>query len=246
MKAFFTTIIYQPLLNALVWLYAVIPGNDTGVAIIVLTILIKLALYPLSASSIKAQRAMTRLQPKIEALKARYKDDKQALAQETMKLYKENKVSPFSSCLPMLIQLPVLLGLYWVFLAGLRGEDFHLLYSFVSNPGVLNPIAFGFFDMIEPSVWLAVGAGIAQFFQARMLNRQRPVVKSDGAKDESMMANMNKQMMYFMPVLTVIIGMKLPGGLALYWLVTTLLTILQQHIVFRKLKQEESEGIVIE
>lgn len=234
----FTTLIYQPLFNLLIWLVNVIPGNDVALAIIAMTIIIRIVLYPLSASSIKSQRAMTALQPKLEALKAKHKDDKQALAQATMALYKENKVSPFSSCLPLLIQLPVLLGLYWVVLRGLNGEGFDLLYSFVYNPGSINPIGLGIVDLAKPSYVLAILAGIGQFFQARQLNRTRPAVKTDGSKDENMMAQMNKNMMYFMPLLTVVIGTQLPGGLALYWLVNTLLQIGQQYVVFRKVDAE--------
>lgn len=234
MKEIFNTIIYQPLFNLLVWLYNIVPGHDTGIVIILFTIVIKVILWPLSASSIKSQRSMTALQPKIEELKAKHKDDKQALAAATMALYRENKVNPFSSCLPLLIQLPVLLGLYWVLSAGLKGENFGLLYSFVHNPGQLNHMAFGFLDLAKPSVALAVFAGLSQYFQARMLTHQRPVVDTPGSKDENMMAMMNKQMLYFMPILTVLIGLQLPGGLSLYWFVTTLLTILQQHLLFKK------------
>ncbi len=234
MKAFFTTLIYQPLFNAFVFLYTIVPGNDAGVAIILLTIAIKVLLFPLSASSIKSQKAMTELQPKIEALKAKHKDDKQALAQATMAMYKENKVSPFSSCLPLLIQLPVLLAFYWVLRDGLNGESFDLLYGFVQNPGELNTIAFGFLDLIKPSIWLALLAGAAQFLQARMFSKRKPAVQTEGSKDENMMANMNKQMTYFMPVITIVIGSQLPAGLTLYWFLSTLLTYLQQKILFKK------------
>lgn len=238
----FTTFIYQPLFNLLIWLTNVIPGNDVALAIIAMTIIIKAVLYPLSASSIKSQRAMQALQPKLAELKAKHKDDKQALAQATMTLYKENNVSPFSSCLPLLIQLPVLLGLYWVVLRGLNGEGFDLLYSFVHNPGSINPIGLGFVNLAVPSLWLAVLAGIGQFFQARQLMRIRPVMKTEGSKDEDMMAQMNKNMMYFMPVLTVVIGTQLPGGLALYWLVNTLLQIGQQYVIFRTVDAEAEDA----
>lgn len=240
MKALFQTIIYRPLFNLLVGLYNFIPGHDAGVAIILLTVIIKVILWPLSASSIKSQRAMSSLQPKLNELKAKYKDDKQGLATATMALYKENKVNPFSSCLPVLVQLPVLLGLYWVLRDGLAGNHFNLLYGFVGNPGKLDPVAFGFLDLTAPSIWLSALAGLSQYFQAKMFVTKKPVIATPGSKDETMAAMMNKQMLYFMPVLTVIIGMQLPGGLTLYWLVTTLLTIAQQYLILKKYTRLES------
>lgn len=231
----FNTILYQPLYNLLIWLYDVLPGNDIGLAIIGLTIIIKLILLPLSQKSIKAQKEMQKIQPKLEALKKKYKDDKQKLSEETMKLYKEQKVNPLSSCLPLLIQLPFLIAVYQVFRTGLANNGMEMLYPFVSNPGSINPISFGIINLAEPSMILAALAAIAQFFQARMLpTTPQPKKVTAGSKDESMMANVNKSMKFAMPLITLIIGMQLPGGLALYWLITTALTVLQQFILFKK------------
>jgi YidC/Oxa1 family membrane protein insertase len=237
----FNTILYNPLFNLIVVLYNLIPGQDFGVVVIVITILIKIILYPLTASSIKSQRALQELQPKIEALKAEYKNDAQKMTQATMKLYRENRVSPFSSCLPLLIQLPVLLALYYVLRDGLAGADFTRLYPFVSNPGAINSVSFGFLDLAKPSVWLAVLAGIVQFAQAKMFVRPKPAAVS-GARDENMMSMMNKQMLYFMPIITVVIGAQLPGALTLYWFVSTLLVWLQQIVTFRKSGVKSASG----
>ncbi len=233
MQEIFQTIIYQPIFNLLVGLYNVIP--DMGVVIALVTLVIKLALWPLTSSSIKAQKAMTDLQPKLEELKVKYKDNQQQLAQETMKIYKENKVNPFGSCLPLLIQLPIFLALYWALGAGLSSQNFNLLYSFVHNPGTINTVTLGLFDLNHASYVLAILAGAAQFWQAKMLmSRKPPKAAGEGGKDESMAAMMNKQMLYMMPALTVIIGFKLPSGLTLYWLISTILTVIQQMILFKK------------
>jgi len=161
---------------------------------------------------------------------------------EMMNLYKQEKVNPLSSCLPILIQLPFLIAVFQVFRKGLSNGSFDLLYSFVQHPGVIEPISFGFLDLSQPQVGLAVLAGIAQYFQAKMIQAKKPPKTKEGkpipgAKDESMMATMNKQMVYFMPIMTVVIGMSLPGGLILYWLLTTLLTILLQFYFFRDKKE---------
>ncbi|HEX9664790.1 MAG TPA: YidC/Oxa1 family membrane protein insertase, partial [Patescibacteria group bacterium] len=229
LTAIYTTILYQPLYNILIFLYNIIPGQDVGIAIIALTVLIKLLLYPLSRKSIKSQKDLQELQPKIDQLKEQYKDDREKMAGEMMKLYKESKVSPFSSCLPLLIQLPFFIAVYQVFRSGLTSESFDLLYSFVANPNQINHIFLGLIDLSRPNVVLALLAGAGQFFQTKMYTRRKPEQKSTGSKDENMMAMMNKQMLYVMPIFTVVIGFSLPGGLTLYWLVTTLLMIFQQY-----------------
>lgn len=243
MSGIFQTILYQPMFNLFVGLYDIIP--DVGLVIVLITVLIKGALFPMTKKSILAQKSMAQLQPKMEALKATYKDDQQKLAQETMKLYKEHKVNPVGSCLPLLVQLPIFLALYWVLRNGLTTTDFSLLYSFVPNPEAINPISLGVFDLSQKSIVLALLAGAAQFWQAKMLtNRRPPKNAGDGAKDESMAAMMNKQMLYMMPLLTVFIGIQFPAGLALYWFLSTLLTALQQVLVFRGQKNDTDDNVV--
>ncbi|MFA5000543.1 MAG: YidC/Oxa1 family membrane protein insertase [Patescibacteria group bacterium] len=233
MANFFTSVFYQPILNLLVFLYNTISFQDLGVAIILLTAVIKLVFWPLGRSSIKSQKALQELQPKLEELKKQYGKDKAGLSQATMALYKENKVNPFSSCLPLLIQLPFLIAVYRVFRDGVDNK-LELVYSFIGRPEVLNVISFGFLDLSKRSIVLAVLAGLAQFWQAKMLSRKKPAVVSPGSKDESMTAIMNKQMLYFMPAITIFIGLSLPAGLTLYWFVLTLFTALQQVVTFKK------------
>lgn len=233
MVEIYNALLYRPIFNLLVFFYNIIPGHDIGLAIIILTVIIKAILYPFSLQSIKAQRALQALQPKMEELKRKYKDQKEKLAKEMMGLYKKEKVSPFSSCLPLLIQFPFLIAVFQVFRTGLKSANFNLLYSFISNPGSIGPIAFGFLDLSKPVIPLAILAGLAQYWASKMLiSKKQPQVK--GAKDEGMTAMMNKQMTFMMPVITVIIGISLPGGLILYWFVTTLLTIVQQAYFFKK------------
>jgi YidC/Oxa1 family membrane protein insertase len=238
----FETFFYQPILNLVIFLYDIIPGNDLGVAIIVLTIIIKLLLLPLSKIAITSQKALQDLQPKLEELKKKHKDNKEAMSKEMMKLYKENKVNPLSSCLPLLIQLPFLWAVFRVFRNGFENGTLDLVYSFISRPDSINYISFGFIDLSVRNIPIAVLAGVAQFWQTKMMMTKRSAVKSPGAKDEDMMAIMNKQMLYFMPILTVVIGIQFPGGLALYWLTTTILTGVQQYYLFNitnKNKEEE-------
>ncbi len=224
----FYTIFYQPIFNLLVWLYDVLAWQDLGIAIILITLIIRIVLWPLNKRAIKSQKALQTLQPEIEALKEKHKDEKEKLAAATMALYKEKKINPFGSCLPILVQLPILFAIYRVFFDELRnGPEFdgNILYSFVANPGTLNPIAFGFFDLSERSILLAILAGLGQFWQSKMMMAK--------AHNSNSAANaLSQQMVYFMPVITIIIGASLPAGLTLYWLLTTVFTILQQYLTF--------------
>jgi YidC/Oxa1 family membrane protein insertase len=244
MSYLFNTLLYRPIFNFFVFLYNIIPGHDVGLVILVITVLLRVVLYPLTSSSIKSQRYLQELQPKMEAIKKQFADDKQKQTQAIMELYKNNKVNPFTSCLPMLIQLPILIALYTVLQDGLASANLtESLYSFVSNPGKINNISLYFFDMAKPNYVLAFLAGAAQYLQAKTLSRKNPPQNAgEGSKDEAMMSMMNKQMLYIFPIMTVIIGVNLPAGLSLYWFFSTVLTALQQHFIFKKSEKNDGTG----
>jgi len=233
MTELFNQLLYAPLFNLLVFFYNIIPGNDIGIAIILLTIAIKLILLPLSIKSTKSQKALQDLQPKMEEIKKQYKDKKEEQAKALMELYKSEKVNPLSSCFPLIIQLPFLIAVFQILRTGFKEESLEMVYPFISRPEVLNSMSFGV-NLADPNVVLAFLAGAAQYWQTKMLMHKKQPVKASGAKSENMTAIMNKQMMYMMPVLTIFIGVSLPGGLTLYWLATTLLMVAQQKLMFKK------------
>jgi len=229
----FTLLFYQPILNLLIWLHNIIPGDDFGWAIIALTVLIKVILYPLSARSLHSQKALQDIQSKVDEVRTKYKDNKEQQGRELMQLYKKEKVSPFSSCLPLLIQLPFLFAIFQVLRDEIVAGGIDRLYPFVSQPEVVNMLFLGIVDLKQPSIIIAIIAGLLQFFQTRMLtHRKQPMVP--GSKDESMTSMMNKQMMYLAPIITVLFGVTLPGGLTLYWAINTLATLVQQILIFKK------------
>lgn len=247
----FNLILYEPLFNALIFIYNVIPGKDFGVAIILLTIIIKLILYFPNLSAIKSQKALQETQPKLEVLKRKYKNNREELSRQLMKFYKENKVNPFSSCLPLLIQFPILIALYRVFIGGLTfdpatgllvTEQLQHLYEplrVIYEKVAISPLFLGFVDLSKSGNYvLAFMAGAAQFWQSKMMMTKKPP-KVEGAKDESKTTAINKQMLYIMPAVTVFFGVTFPAGLTLYWLLSTLFTIAQQCYFFRKPKVKE-------
>ncbi|MBU1178162.1 YidC/Oxa1 family membrane protein insertase [Patescibacteria group bacterium] len=238
----YNTILFQPLLNLMVWCYNLV--GDIGVAIIIVTILVRLVLVPLSVKATKSQRALQQLQPEMNKLRQQHKDNKEEQTKALMEFYKKNKINPASSCLPMLVQLPIIFALYRVFRVGMNAESMDKLYSFVSQPETVNHFFINLVDMTEPNLILAVLAGIFQFLQSRMM-MPKGANKKKSAKGQGIAADMSsmmtKQMTYFLPVMTVFIAMSLPSGLALYWATTTLFALGQQYLIIKWWKPENKE-----
>lgn len=219
----FNEIFYRPLFNGLIFLYNIVPSHDMGISIIILTILIRFILWPLTSKSIKNQKALTKIQPQIEEIKKKFKNNKEAQARALMGLYSENKISPLAGFLPLVIQIPIIIALWRVFLNSLN-LDLNSLYSFIPAPTQIQSIFLGLVDLSHKSVVLAVLAGVLQYFQTKMIIPP----STAGASDFSQI--MSKQMLYFGPILSMIIFGTLPAALSLYWIVVTLLTLLQQYL----------------
>ena len=243
----YNDIVYRPLLNLLILFYNIIPGHDMGVVIIVLTVLIRLLLAPSFHKSLKSQKAMNDLQPKLNEVREKYKDDKEAQARAMMDLYKQHNVNPLSSCLPLLIQLPILIALVWVFRAGVGGGEIAGLYGFVHAPAYINPTFLHLVDLSKvavtgghwylidanwywPAAILAILAGAVQFWQSKLM------MPKNGAGQDPNMRAMNMQMMYLMPLFSFYITLRFPAALGLYWVVTTLFAVAQQYYILRKPK----------
>lgn len=228
MKAFLKLILYKPLFNALIILVWLIPGHNVGWAIIVLTIIIRIILLPSSLNALRQQKRMQELQPAIQALQDKYKGDRHKLAEAMTSFYRENKINPLGSCLPLLIQLPILIILYYVFINGLDTNRFDLLYSWAPRPETIQTLFFGL-DLAKPDRWiLPIIAGGLQFIQSWQI-----MPKTKPGERQQMAQMMSRQMLYLMPVFTIFIAGRFPAALPLYWAVTTLCSIGQQWWVFR-------------
>jgi YidC/Oxa1 family membrane protein insertase len=227
MTSLFHIVLVQPLLNALVFLYLWLPGRDMGMAIIALTVIIRIILWPLSHKALHSQRQMQSIQPQLGEIKRKYAQDKAKQAQEMAALYKQYKINPLLGCLPLLVQFPILLALFRVFQLGLQEGVWQQLYSFTPRPEQLDPTLMGIIDLSERSIVLALLAGVLQFIQSFMLMPSKAAQKAQGG---SVAAALNKQMLVFFPLLTVFFGLSFPAALPLYWVVTTLFAIFQQYI----------------
>jgi len=233
MIEFFHTILFVPIYNLLIYFVDIIPGGDWGLAVVAVTIIVKAITAPLSFSALKTQRAMKVLEPKLNELKEKYKDDKEAQAKEMFALYKENGVKPFSSILLVFIQIPVLISLYYVFFKkSLTEIDTSILYSFVPVPEHISPLFLGFITIAGSSLILAVIAAGTQFLQARYAIPVPP--KGDGT---SMQAEFGRAMaLQARIVLPVIIGVVAytSGAIALYFITSNLVGMVQEFIVRKK------------
>ena len=247
-------LIYYPLFNLMIFFYNIVPGNDIGIAIILLTLFVRFLLYPMNTKSIKSQKKLQEIQPLMKEIQTKYKDNKEEQAKKLMELYQKHRINPLSGCLPILIQLPILIALYRVFLNGFKDESLAIVYPFIANPGHLDPMFIGLINLSETNFPLALMAGILQFFQTKMLmgNKTKDKKDEEEHKDKSaedktqdFAQSMMKQMMYILPIMTFFFAMSFPSGLALYWVVTTLFAIIQQMLIMKKQDKESAEVTVI-
>lgn len=238
-SAFFHAVFYNPIYNALVALVALVPGSDAGIAIILITIVIRLILLPFSLSAARTQRAMTALGPRIKELKEKHRGDKEKEALETLALYREARVNPFASILTVFIQIPLLLALYWVFqYEPFSTLDTARLYTFTPVPHVVSLQFLGIISVVGKSVVLAVLAGLTQFLQARMalLGTMKPS-GSPGMQGDFQKV-MALQLKYVFPFLIGTISYTTSAAVALYFITTNLAGALQEWHVRRMLAAE--------
>ena len=224
---FFYVVFYQPLFNLLIFLYNTI--GDLGLAVILITLIVKGALYPISAKATKSQKQLKEIQPKVKEIQEKYEDDKEKQAEKVLELYSEKGVSPFSGIFPLLIQFPIIISLFQIFRRGLGAGELVNLYNFVNNPGVVDYLSFGILDLGEPNMILAVLAGIGQFIQVRIT---MPSTSNDGKeKEEGFGAIMKKQMKFVLPIFTVFILSSLPSAVGVYWIITVIFSVVQHKLV---------------
>lgn len=228
MNTIWINFIYQPIYNALVFLAQYVTAHDVGLAVILLTIFIRLLLLPLSKKMVISQYKMRALAPKLAAIKAQ-KLDKQAEAQATMNLYKDEKMNPFSGCLFLLIQLPILFGLYFVLQKGISQPEH--LYSFLSTDSLHNML-LGLLDITKPFLPFAILAGITQAIQAFLTPIQQPAAGDTGFQSQ-MVKTMAIQTRYVLPIIIIFIASNLAAAVALYWVVANLFSI-GQELYFKK------------
>lgn len=204
----FQTFFYQPLFHSLVFIYNTLPYRDIGLAIIFLTMAIKILTFPLNAWAFGAQQSLSKIQPLLKEIKEKYKDKPEIQASQMKELFQKEKVNPLASLLPLLIQLPILFALYQLFGQSLWQDN------------KINPFLFGLINLSQPGLVFALTAAIFQFFQSS---------KSGNQGNEAL----QKQILFIFPAFTFFILLKLPAGLGLYWTANSVFAILETAILKR-------------
>lgn len=235
MIAFFRLLLYLPLYNVYIGLVNLIPGHFVAIAILVLTVLVRLVLTPFKHKAIESQARQKELAPELKEIQAKYKGDKTAQGQATMQFYKDRGVNPASGCLPLLVQFPIVIVLYYVFRTPIGPDHAGLLYPFVPLPVNINYAFFWIRDItqFDRLLILPVLAGGAQYLYSRSLTSLQPPPAGN-----DMASLMNKQMMFMVPIMTAFIGSRLPAALSLYWVIATLIDWYQQQQGIRRYQRK--------
>lgn len=231
------TLFFDPVYNTLVFFIDVIPGGDVGLAIIATVIVVKLVLLPVSIKAIQTQKVMKEIQPKIKDLKETHKDNKEAQAKAMMEIYKEHKMNPFSSIFIILLQIPIIIALYYSVYTGggvaLPAINVDVLYSFIMEPGSVTMNFLGLVDITGRSVFLALAAGITQYIHVGFVMPKPPKPK-EGAElnfQEELMQNMQSQLKFVMPVMIAGVAYFISAAIALYFVVSNIFSIFQELYV---------------
>lgn len=245
-SSIFNTVIFQPLYNGLILLIDTLPFVDAGIVVIIFTVIVKIFLLPLSIKASKSQIEMKNAEKDLQVLKEKHKDSKEVLAQKTIEYYKEKGINPFAGIFILIIQLPIIIGLYRVFMrSGLPEINTQMLYSFVIVPDYVNMMFFNIINIAQKSITLAIIAGITTYFQISLasavnkndINNNQKGLQNDIAKA------MSVQMKYIFPIIVTFISYSISGALALYWITSNLFSIGQE--IYIKNKYHKTPPVVV-
>src|SRR3990167_2057697 len=234
MSFLYHTFFFDQLYNILILLFGLLPWADAGIIVILLTVLVRLIMFPLSRKAVLTQVKMAEIGPDLAQIKEKYKDQAEEQAKLTLALYRERGVNPFSGILVVIIQIPIIFALYQIFLYFPEVKS-SLLYSFVTAPGHINTTFLGFLDITAKSIPLALLAAISTYFQFQISTKGQVRPKGNSFGD-NLTRSMQTQMKYFFPIIVFFISYSVSGAIALYWLTTNLFSIGQEIFVRRKIK----------
>lgn len=236
-SAAFHAAIYNPLYNGLVAIVDMLPTHDVGIAVVILTIIVRVILFPLSKRAIVAQVKMKKIAPEIELLKEKYKNDREQQGKAMFNLYKENDIHPFASFGLVLVQLPILFALYFVFArGGLPVIDAARLYSFVHQPAGVNMEFIGLINMAGKSLILAVLAAATQIVYTRLSMGARQKTPATGSFSGDMARSFDVQARYVLPLFIGVIAYTVPSAAALYWVTSNTSMIAQELLMGRRFR----------
>jgi len=239
----FHTLFYKPMYNILILILDILPTHDVAIAVILLTVLIKIILLPLSHKMFRTQIIQRKIQPLITKIQEEYKDNKQMLGVKMLEVYKEHKLNPFSSILLMIIQIPIVFALYFVFAnGGLPEINTGDLYSFVPHLTNINHVLYSI-DFTKANIFVGFLAALFQYIQIRLSLQNMPAVDknksiSELKPEEMIQRQMGFMMKYFIPIIIFIASLKVSAAVALYWIVSSVFMIVQELYFRNKYKEQ--------
>ncbi|MFZ1988063.1 MAG: YidC/Oxa1 family membrane protein insertase [Minisyncoccia bacterium] len=233
-SSLFHAYLYNPIYNLLVFFVGVVPGGDVGLAVVAVTIVVRAIIFPLSYAAVRTQQAMRVVEPELKEIREKFKGDREKQAKETFALYKKYRINPFASFATILIQLPILLALYFVFNnEALPQVDLAILYSFITIPAVISTTFLGIFSITGKSIILAAIAGATQFLQAYIAIPTPPKKSEKSTMQEDFGRAMAMQARYVIPLIIAFVSYEASGAVALYFVTSNIVTILQELWVRR-------------
>jgi len=237
---FFHATVYTPLYNMLIGILDIGSWVDVGMAVILLTAIVKTALFPLSRKASRTQRMMKDLEEPMKEIREKYKDDRETQGRKMLELYKDKGVNPFSSIIVIFIQIPVIFSLYFIFLrGGLPVINMELMYSFVPTPETVNMMFVGLIDMASRNWPLALVAGVTQFYQSKLAMPELGPRKTDATFQEDFARSMQMQMKFMLPLIVAGVAYWASAAVALYWITSNIFAIGQELYVKREHEQEQ-------
>lgn len=235
MNLIWQEVFLRPIFNLLIFFYNIVPGQDLGIAIILLTVVIKLILLPSSIKVAKSQHALLALQKEVKEIKKKYKGDIQKQNEETMKLYRKRGINPFSSCLPLLFQLPFFIALFVVLKNYLGPNNLNLYYSFIIPPAEFKTTFLGLINLAQPDKYiLPILTGLSQLLYSHILST------AQRSEEETKTFSISQQMTWFFAIFIIFIARSLPAGLPLFWTASSLLSVLSHLLIERKIIEKEA------
>jgi len=241
MSELFNTFVYEPLYNTLILILSLGTWVDVGIAVIVLTVLVKSLLFPVSLKAARQQQLMRQIEGPMKEIREKYKNNKEAQGRKLLELYKEKGVNPFTSIGLILIQLPIIIGLYLVFArGGLPDVHTEFLYTWVHAPENIRMLFVGLIDMAGKSLPLAVLAGVTQYFQAKLSLPALEPRKDNASFQDDFARSMQINMKYMFPFMIAGFAYMFNAAVALYWITSNIFAIGQEIMVKKQLAQSQN------
>lgn len=228
----FHTLFYEPIYNLLVFFLSIVPLHDIGASIILVTLVVKVLLFPLNIKATKSQYALKKIEKEMQQIRETFKEKPQELGTKLLELYRRENINPFAAIVALILQIPIFIALYLVFSKGIHA-DITSLYSFITFPDALHTHAFGFLDVTKKNIIVGILTGITAYLLSKRQSSafSAPSGGKEASFQESFQASLRIQMLYVFPVIILFTASVLPAAIGVYWITSNILGIAQDWYI---------------